>query len=278
LHVTILQEEANPRRGVWRHYEIMWERSEELPEQIKQAWEGLGAKTCLGDVRKGLDKVMTELHTWGKRKFGNIAKELEKARKQLELLQMNNGDQAEMRRVADHMNELLYKEEMIWLQRSRVTWLKEGDRNTKYFHQRAVWRARKNYIKKLKDDEGRWQDVPSEMERMATSYFKELFKKDPSLNANNLTSLFQEKVSAEMNESLCKDFSDEEIGDALFQIGPLKAPGTDGFPARFFQRNWATLKAEIINGVKLFFLQGTCLKELMTQLLCSYLKLIFQRL
>jgi hypothetical protein len=44
---------------------------------------------------------MTELHTWGKIKFGNIAKELEKARKQLELLQMNNGDQAEMRRVAD---------------------------------------------------------------------------------------------------------------------------------------------------------------------------------
>jgi hypothetical protein len=234
----------------------MWERSEELPEQIKQAWEGLGVKTCLGEVRKGLDKVMTELHTWGKRKFGNIEKELEKARKQLEHLQMNNGDQTEMRRVADHMNELLYKEEMIWLQRSRVTGLKEGDRNTKYFHQHAVWRARKNYIKKLKDDEGRWQDVPSEMERMATSYFKELFKKDPSLNANNLTSLFQEKVSADMNDDLCKDFSDEEIGDALFQIGPLKAPGTDGFPARFFQRNWATLKAGIINGVKLFFLTG----------------------
>jgi hypothetical protein len=41
-----------------------------------------------------------------------------------------------------------------------------------------------------------------------------------------------------MNNDLCKELSEEEIGDALFQMGPLKAPGSDGFPARFFQRNW----------------------------------------
>lgn len=30
-------------------------------------------------------------------------------------------------------------------------------------------------------------------------------------------------------------FSDQEISDGLFQIGPLKAPGPDGFPACFFR-------------------------------------------
>jgi hypothetical protein len=94
------------------------------------------------------------------------------------------------------------------------------------------------------------------MERMATSYFKELFTRDPNLNADNLTALFHEKVTPQMNDDLCHDFTEEEISDALFQIGPLKAPSTDGFPARFYQRNWETLKAEIINGVKLFFVTG----------------------
>jgi hypothetical protein len=51
---------------------------------------------------------------------------------------------------------------------------------------------------------------------MATSYFEELFTRDPSLNSDMLIDFMQEKVSAEMNEALCKGFMDEEIGDALF--------------------------------------------------------------
>jgi hypothetical protein len=31
----------------------------------------------------------------------------------------------------------------------------------------------------------------------------------------------------------------------------------DGFPARFYQRNWGTIKEEVIHAVKLFFLTGT---------------------
>ena len=69
-------------------------------------------------------------------------------------------------------------------------------------------------------------------------------------------SLFDQCITPEMNETLCKEFSEEEIGDALFQIGPLKAPGPDGFPGRFFQRNWGVLKKDIVNSVKLCFAEG----------------------
>jgi hypothetical protein len=204
----------------------MWDRSSELEELIERAWEGARPKASLGEVRQGLDKVMTDLQGWSKKKFGNVHKELEKARKHLEHLQLQNVDQREIRKITDHMNELLYKEEMIWLQRSRISWLKEGDRNTKFFQQRAVWRARKNSIKKLKDNEGVWHDTPSDMERMATSYFKELFTRDPTLNAEHLTSLFQEKVTMQMNEELCHEFTEEEISDALFSDRPIKGIGS----------------------------------------------------
>lgn len=35
-----------------------------------------------------------------------------------------NADQETIREATDRMNELLYREEMIWMQRSRIDWLR----------------------------------------------------------------------------------------------------------------------------------------------------------
>lgn len=98
------------------------------------------------------------------------------------------------------------------------------------------------------------------MESMATDYFQEMFAADPTLNPESVSRLFQAKVTAEMNDLFCADFKDEEIAQALFQIGPLKAPGPDGFPARFYQRNWGIIKEDIISAVSKFFQTG-CMPE-----------------
>ena len=94
------------------------------------------------------------------------------------------------------------------------------------------------------------------MELMASSFFKEFFTRDPSLNADEILNLVEQKVTEDMNTSLCMEFSEKEIADALFQIGPLKAPGPDGFLARFYQRNWAVLKTTVVAAIRLFFATG----------------------
>jgi hypothetical protein len=108
--------------------------------------------------------------------------------------------------------------------------------------------------KKLRDDQCVWQDDPKVMGKLATDYFCNLL--DQTLDPTPLINLLEEKVSQEMNAKLCDEFTEKEISDALFQIGPLKAPGPDGFPARFFQMNWTTLKEEIVLAVKEFFKTG----------------------
>lgn len=116
-------------RVISRRYELLWERGEGLPDVIKEAWESVSSVGNMAKLQIALSKTMSALKSWS-RKFGNVTRELAKSRTQLEELMNMNADMQDIRRVTDRMNELLYQEEMMWLQRSRITWLKAGDRNT----------------------------------------------------------------------------------------------------------------------------------------------------
>ena len=57
---------------------------------------------------------------------------------------------AEFLEVSKELDDLLLKQEIFWAQRSRISWLKNGDKNTKFFHSKATQRRRRNYIQGLK--------------------------------------------------------------------------------------------------------------------------------
>ena len=61
-----------------------------------------------------------------------------------------------MRFLESKINMLLEKETKIWAQQSKIMWLKDGDRNTNFFHSKASQRQRHNYITKLHDQMGIW--------------------------------------------------------------------------------------------------------------------------
>jgi hypothetical protein len=94
------------------------------------------------------------------------------------------------------------------------------------------------------------------MEGMATDFFQNLYTRDEVINPHIITDFLSSCIDDETNRTLYAPFSDKEISDALFQIGPLKAPGPDGFPARFLQRNWDLLKGEVTLAVQNFFANG----------------------
>lgn len=80
----------------------------------------------------------------------------------------------------------------------------EGDRNTKYFHQKAQWRARKNKIKRLKNGHGQWCENQAEMAQLASDFFLELYTKDDIVFPDTVIRLFEEKVTDDMNDLLCR--------------------------------------------------------------------------
>ena len=68
--------------------------------------------------------------------------------------EIRGGDPKRMRQLEKEINLLMDKEAKMWAQRSRVLWLKDGDKNTQFFHSKASQRRRTNYINGLFDDSG----------------------------------------------------------------------------------------------------------------------------
>jgi 23S rRNA U2552 (ribose-2'-O)-methylase RlmE/FtsJ len=52
-----------------------------------------------------------------------------------------------------------------------------------------------------------------------------------------------------MNNSLCRDFTEEEVKKALFQIGDLKAPGPDGLHFVFYKHYWSLIGDDLTREV-----------------------------
>jgi hypothetical protein len=60
----------------------------------------------------------------------------------------------EEEQLLSHLEQRRQQEEILWRQKSRVQWLKEGEKNTKFFHRTMIHRRHINRITHLEDEHG----------------------------------------------------------------------------------------------------------------------------
>ena len=117
----------------------------------------------------------------------------------------------------------------------------------RYFHLIANGKHRKKRIFQLEQDEGTILGQTN-LKTFITEYYKKLFgKPDPnyfSLDESVVHDLPQ--ISSEENAILTSNFTEKEVFEAISQIEHNKAPGPDGFPAEFYQKNWDVVKNDLM--------------------------------
>lgn len=77
--------------------------------------------------------------------------------------------------LTKELEEVCLQEELLWFQKSRSDWISLGDRNTAYYHAKAVKRRHRKIIFSLKDDAGMWYSDDATLRSMAVSFFKSLY-------------------------------------------------------------------------------------------------------
>ncbi|GKF72751.1 hypothetical protein Tco_0208865, partial [Tanacetum coccineum] len=77
----------------------------------------------------------------------------------------------------------------------------------------------------------------------------------------NIDGLFHSKVSDQSCLSMVRDITNNEIKNAMFNVGDDRAPRPDGYASTFFKKGWDVVGDDVCNAVRDFFLNGKLLKE-----------------
>jgi exonuclease III len=237
-------------RPSFRH-ETRWVIENGYEETVKQAWtQPTVSINKWSTVGKKLEECCRSMVRWNRK-----MKEPEDTihRLQQKLLEIQGqGDwtlNEEGRNLQLKLQVLLDKEHLHWRQRAKEMWLKNGDRNTRYYHECVKARRRANRISEILDDSGQKWRTPGEVESAFVRYFSNMFAAGPRGDLDHCMRSIQPGVTNEMNVELLREFTKDEIREALFQMAPLKAPRPDGFTAEFFQKNWAMIGDEVCDAI-----------------------------
>eukprot|EP00253_Pinus_taeda_P016454 PITA_16454 len=119
------------------------------------------------------DKTMEQEH------LGNILKEKEILIQEIKQIQQKiimEGRSEELihkeQKAEQKLLERDLQEEILWWQKSRIRWLKEGEKNTKFFHKTIVQRHMHNQISQLNNAQGEKIETQAGIEQEFLQYFK----------------------------------------------------------------------------------------------------------
>ena len=134
-------------------------------------------------------------------------------------------------------------------QSARISNLREGDANTRYFHLRVNGRRRKNYIQRLMRNDG-WVTSHAEKEAIVHDHFSTVLQRPPprtrSLNWDAIN------IAPTSLDGIDSPILEAEVLHAISSMPSDKAPGPDGYTGAFFKACWLTIKPDIMRVINLF--------------------------
>jgi hypothetical protein len=246
-------------------FEEVWLSNPGCRETVMAAWATQKNGSHMFRVQDKIRNCRMELRKWSRCKFGNISQQLKiktahlRAAEENSMRGMSHSTAFELKKEVHY---LLSQEERMWSQRARTGWLKGGDRNTRFFHQSASQRRRRNLITELHDNQGVTHTGDEAIGRLFEEYFDSLFKTSNPVDFNSVLEGISPVVTVDMNTRLSQPFQRQEVDHAIKQMGPLKAPGPDGMSPIFYQTFWDSVGNDVSSAILSCLNSGNILKSI----------------
>lgn len=147
--------------------------------------------------------------------------------------------------------------------RSRVKWIEEGERNTKYFFGLEKSNFNKKCMRSLKDKTGKLCTSQDDIKQIQVDFYSELYREKTHFESQKdlynrfCSNLDFPTLSAEQQASCEGLISLEEASFALSKMKNNSAPGIDGLTAAFYKQFWDDLGELLIESFNESFNTGS---------------------
>jgi hypothetical protein len=235
------------------HFEAFWTKLEGFYDVVQSAWGSVPTSDCpFQTLNLKLKATARGLHAWSAKQVGHVQSQLALAREVLHKFEVAQDERqltpAEnwlKSRLKKHILGLSSIKRSIACLRSRISWLKEGDANTKLFHLHARHRKRKNFVAKLVDGDRivtGHEDKASLIHQFYSNLMGSCLDWDQTINLDEIG-----MPSFDLSE-LDAPFTEQEVWDTIKMLPSDKAPGPDGFNGRFYKSCWS-IKRDVMGAV-----------------------------
>uniref|UniRef100_A0A0V0IG31 Putative ovule protein n=1 Tax=Solanum chacoense TaxID=4108 RepID=A0A0V0IG31_SOLCH len=249
--------------GNWEHrkpcfkFENWWLKVDGFNVMVQGWWNNFEVEGCPDyKLSSKLKMTKTKLKDWSKN-FSEAAH-----RKNCLLEELAELDRIQNDRILNDEEmviktttlvelEVLAKyEEASWRQKSRVLWLKQGDKNTRFFQRQATAHRKYNTIDRLVVRGVEIQE-PTEVKEAMIDFYAQLYSETESWRPS-FDFVGCPTVSTEEYEWLQRPFTEEEVLLIIKKCEGDKAPGPDGFTMDFFKKCWDILKEDLMLTIQNF--------------------------
>lgn len=258
----LLAHHSGPRKPTPLRFENFWTRLPGFYETVDKEWSKPTTHTePFHRLGYKLHNTARALRSWSRAHVSDARLKLHMA--QEVILRLDEAEEArtltaQERDIRSKLKTRLLGwaivEKMRRKQSSRITYLREGDANTKFFHLKANGRRRRNFIQRLKTGNN-WAVTHSQKQQIVQEHFGNVMSTPPTRTRTlNWDKLHFPAVDL---TGIDNPFSDKEIQNAIAALPKDKAPGPDGFTGLFFKSCWHIIKGDVVAAVNAFH-AGRC--------------------
>ena len=186
-HFPILLMGGGLRRGPTPfRFENMWLKVDGFKGLLREWWQGIEVRGRASfRLASKLKLLKLRIKTWNREVFGRLEVNKNSALQQVEYWDgvesercLSLAETEQKKEAKDAFHKWVLLEEVHWRQKSRELWLKEGDRNTGYFHRMANAHRRNNSLDRIMIN-GEWLTEDQEVREGIVNAFQNLLSEEP---------------------------------------------------------------------------------------------------